>query len=187
MPEIGIKEFLRLLQTYTKNFSMENEVLSALCSQAINLKNEFSDFQLQLTFQCLTSMHAEPSFINQLDNVIFEKIEGMNIWNLAQFSFIYGKYYSTELYKPGIKHNIMKKIEHHFYTNRPALTENLHIDNVEFLISKLMWGLACGNVINILKLWRDFGNEINQNKNYSKSENAKFIDLIRKILLIHSL
>ena len=90
MPEIGIKEFLRLLQTYTKNFSMENEVLSALCSQAINLKNEFSDFQLQLTFQCLTSMHAEPSFINQLDNVIFEKIEGMNIWSAAIYKEIGG-------------------------------------------------------------------------------------------------
>ena len=180
-----LKEYFKVFRIYMSyGPGLEEDLKKSLQDNAVRLAPEFDPFMLNVVHISLIKTFAPDKVISKLEDEVIKKIDSFNLLALSNIAFTYGKYFS-DIDKPGKKNTIMVLIEKRLHTSKAQILQENKNENPEAIMIKLMWGLSRASIFNNLKLWKDYGKEIDDNPKVEKSDPLDLLKYVKAYLKYH--
>lgn len=166
MENLNMKDYIKILQLYTKQRDLDSELIEALCNRSTAFLEVLEGSKLQIVFLGIMKTEIDKKYSKALRKVVISKVPTFNLASISAIVYHYSQF--NFFYTKG-PDELLETIEKFFHQNRSRLiTENVFPDT-EGMILKIMWGLSQAECMNILKIWKEFGVEVYKDKNYMKS------------------
>lgn len=144
------------------------EAIIALSTQALRLKCDFSGVKLEKLLSNLIKVGADEEVISEIEVEVLQKIGTLGLSDFSRISQNYAKQYGSVITENNQKRKLLKEIEKFYSEHRKELIVGYIGGNVEVVISRLMWGLAKGNIMENLPLWKSFKFDLEKNPKYKE-------------------